>query len=169
MGVFIIIILVTGSLYSFAQRSYNIFEDEMELVQNGRVAYDRMSREIRQSVEIVTPLKEDMSTTSEEIMFQNGHDNDTVNYIYYYLDGSDLRRAKLAYYYEEEPDVYVKHNSVNEDDESPQQKVLQDRIVGEYFKKMEFWGGGGLVHASTTLKEADKSFSLKTKIFSRNY
>ncbi|HMB65931.1 MAG TPA: prepilin-type N-terminal cleavage/methylation domain-containing protein [Patescibacteria group bacterium] len=169
MGIFIVIILVTGSLYALAQNSYNIFEGRMELVQNGRVAYDRMSREIRQSVEIATPLTPGMSTTSKEIMFQNGHDNSNINYIYYYLDGSDLRRAKLAYYFEEEPNVYVKYSSVNEDGDSPQQKVLQDRVVGEYFKEMEFWGENGLVHASTTLENKDKSFSLQSSIFSRNY
>lgn len=169
VGIFTIIILITASLYSLAQRSYNIFEKEMELVQNGRVAYDRMSREIRQSVEISTSLSPDISSSSEEIMFQNGHDSEFTNYIYYYLDGSDLRRAKLAYYFEEEPDTYVRYNSTNIDGDSPQQKVLQDRIVGEYFRKIEFWGEGGLVHASTTLEKDEKSFSLRTSIFSRNY
>lgn len=169
VGIFTIIILVTGALYSLAQTSYNIFEKEMELVQNGRVAYDRMSREMRQSVEVATSLSPDISSSSDELMFQNGHDTDIINYIYYYLDGSDLRRAQLVYYFDEDPNTYVRYNSTNEDGASPQQKVLQDRIVGEYFRKIEFWGEGGLVHASTTLEKDDKNFSLRTSIFSRNY
>lgn len=169
VGIFAIIIFVTGSLYSLAQTSYNTSEDKMELVQNGRVAYDRLSREIRQSVEIATSLSDDPASSTNEIMFQNGHDDDTINYIYYYLDGSDLRRARLAYYFEEEPNVYVKYSSTDEDDDPPQQKTLQDRVVGEYFQDIEFWGKKGIVHASSSLAKDEETFSLYTSIFSRNY
>lgn len=169
MGVFIVVILMVASLYSLAQRSYNTFEEEMELAQNGRVALDRLSREVRQSLEITTSLSPDPASTTEEIMFRNGHDDDTVNYIRYYLDGSDLRRSRVVYYFEEDPETYVRHDSTNKDGDSPDQDVIEDKVVGEYFKKMEFWGEAGFVNASTTLEKDNKNFSLKTGIFSRNY
>ena len=169
VGIFALVVLITGSLYSLAQTSYNASEDEMELVQNARVAYDRISREVRQSPEIATSLHPDPASSTDEIMFQNGHDNEDINYIYYYLDGSELRRARLVYYFEEEPDIYVKYSSTNEDGDSPQEDVLQDRVVGEYFQDIEFWGGNGLVHASSTLAKDKESFSLNSSVFSRNY
>lgn len=169
VGLFAIIISVAASLYSLAQRSYNKSEDKMELVQNSRVAYDRMSREIRQSVKIVTDLSSDPASSTNEIMFQNGHDDSNINYIYYYLDGSDLRRARLVYYFEEEPNNYVKYDSTNKSGDLPQQKTQQDQVISEYFKNIEFWGEKGLVNSSSTLAKDDEEFSLQTSVSSRNY
>ncbi len=169
MALFLAIILITGSLYSLAQSYYNRAESELELIQNARVSFDRMSREIRQSIDIASPLSADQSQGSGEIVFQNGHDSDTINYIYYYLDGSNLRRANLVYYFPEEPDIYVKYNSVNQAGEPPEQEVLEDRKVGEYFHSVNFWGDDGLVNISSELMKEDSSFFLRTSVFSRNY
>ncbi len=169
LAIFAVIVLVTGSLYSLAQRSYNMAGDEMELIQNARVAYDRMSREVRQSIEVVTYLQPERSESVGEIFFQNGHDTEYINYIYYYLDETDLRRARLVYYFEEEPDVYVNFNSVNEDGNPPEEEVLEDRIVAEYFENLEFWGEDGLVSISSNLEKGESDFSAQTAIFSRNY
>jgi len=140
----------------------------MELVQNGRVAFDRLSRELRQSVEITTPLASSSSEAENEILFQDGHDSDEITYIYYYLSGTNLRRAKIAYYFDEEPSVYVRYNSRNEVNDPPEDVVLEDKIVGEYFENIEFWGEYGLVYASSTLANRNEEFKIRTDIFSRN-
>ncbi|MCD4694543.1 prepilin-type N-terminal cleavage/methylation domain-containing protein [bacterium] len=168
VSIFVLIIMISGSLYTISQRSYTSSENKMELVQNGRVAFDRLSRELRQSVEIATPLASSSSETETEILFQDGHDSNEITYVYYYLSGSNLRRAKIAYYFNEEPDIYVRYNSRNEDSDLPENVVLEDRVVGEYFKNIEFWGEYGLVYASTTLANRDEEFKIKTNIFSRN-
>jgi prepilin-type N-terminal cleavage/methylation domain-containing protein len=168
VSIFVLIIMISGSLYTISQRSYTSSENKMELVQNGRVAFDRLSRELRQSVEIATPLASSSSETENEILFQDGHDSDEIAYVYYYLSGSDLRRAKIAYYFNEEPGDYVRYSSKDEDDNSPETTVLEDKIVGEYFKNIEFWGEYRLVYASSTLANRDEEFKIKTNIFSRN-
>lgn len=169
VGIFVIVIFITGSLYSLAQSSYNTATDEMELVQNARVAYDRISREIRQSPAIATSLYTDPASSTNEIMFQNGHDENIINYIYYYLDGSDLRRAKMVYYFDSEPNTHVRYNITNASGDYPKSKVIEDRVVGEYFQNIEFWGGNGLVHASSTLTKDKESFSMYSSVYSRNY
>ncbi|SRR6056297_1997120 len=168
VSIFVVIIMISGSLYVTAQRSYDFSQDKMELVQNGRVAFDRLSRELRQSVDIATPLASSSNEAEEEILFQNGHDLSEITYVFYYLDNTDLRRAKLAYYFDEEPDVYVKYNSTDEDDDLPEQEVLEDKIVAEHFTGLEFWEVEDLVHASTTLRRGGRQFRLNTGIYSRN-
>ncbi len=168
LSVFIVIIMVSGSLYVMSQRVYDTSEDKMELAQNGRVAFDRITREIRQSVAIATPLATSSSEATEEMMFQDGHNSDQITYIFYYLNGNELRRAKLVYFFEEEPDIYVKYNSTNEEGELPESKVLEDKVVGEYFKGVGFWEENGLIHASSTLENNDQNFKINTSVFSRN-
>jgi prepilin-type N-terminal cleavage/methylation domain-containing protein len=168
VSIFVLIIMISGSLYTISQRSYTSSENKMELVQNGRVAFDRLSRELRQSVEVATPLASSSTETENEILFQDGHDSDDITYIYYYLSGSDLRRAKIAYYFNEEPGIYVKYNSRNEENDPPEDVILEDKIVGEYFENIEFWGEYGLVYASSTLVNRNEEFRIRTNIFSRN-
>lgn len=168
VSIFVIIMMISGSLYVVAQRSYNYSESKMELVQNGRVAFDRISRELRQSVEIATDLATSSQTATQEILFQNGHDTEETTYVYYYLDNTDLRRAELAYYFSEAPGVYVKHNSRNEEDDLPEQTELENKIVGEHFRGLDFWQEDNLIQASSTLSQEGKIFHLKTGIYSRN-
>lgn len=168
VSIFVLIIMISGSLYAISQRSYTSSENKMELVQNGRVAFDRLSRELRQSVEIATPLASSSSEAENEILFQDGHDTDQITYVYYYLSGNNLRRAKMIYYFNEEPGIYVRYSSRNEDGDSPEDNILEDKIVGEYFKNIEFWGEDGLVYASSTLANRGEEFKIKTNIFSRN-
>jgi len=71
---FILIITSAISGINFlSQRAYRAGEVITEINQNGRVILERMTREIRQTTEVVTELPEDEVDPSEEILFQDGH------------------------------------------------------------------------------------------------
>ncbi len=72
----VVFTLVTGAIYSinlFNQKAYREGETAAEIVQNGRVILERMTREIRQAKEIVTELPDEEVSAPEEIEFQDGH------------------------------------------------------------------------------------------------
>ena len=164
VSLFTILILLTGSLFSLSQKSYTAGANENELTQNARVSIDRISREIRQSVEIITSLP----ATSTEIFFQNGHDMDQITYIRYYLDGTDLMRAHEAYYFSADPGVYVIWNGLNHLGQPPEKIMLEDRVVGEFFNNVRFWGNNNLVHILINLEKNQKQLQIQSSVFSRN-
>jgi prepilin-type N-terminal cleavage/methylation domain-containing protein len=171
--IFTLAILLVNSMYTISQRSYNKGSNKAELVQNARVSLDRISREIRQSVDIVTDLPETNDNPEDppvnEIFFQDGHDISQITYLRYYLNNSNLMRRHTAYYFDEEPETYVTWNSVDEFDNPPEELIFEDRIVGEYFDNLEFWGSEGLVHISIELSKNQDNFKVDTSVYSRNW
>ncbi|MFA4833382.1 MAG: hypothetical protein WC619_00865 [Patescibacteria group bacterium] len=172
LSLFTLAIILVGSMFSLSQRSYNKGAGKGELVQNARVSLDRISRELRQSVNIVTDLPETdtdpMDPPAEEIFFQDGHNASQITYLRYYLDGADLKRSYVVYYFSAEPETYVTYDSVDQDGYSPEELIIEDRIVGEYFDQLQFWGSNSLVHISMALAKGQDSFNINSSIFKRN-
>ncbi len=172
MSLFVLIILLVNSVYTLSQRAYNKNSNIAELTQNARVSLDRISREVRQSTTVVTQLpiaRDDLEDPPvEEIFFQNGHVADQITYIKYYLDNNNLKREYSAYYFEEEPSTYVIYNSLDQSGDPPEHLILEDRIVGEYFDQLYFWGESGLVNIYLRLSKNQNNFEIETSVFSRN-
>jgi len=171
LSLFTLAIILVGSMYSLSQRSYNKGAGKGELVQNARVSLDRITRELRQSVNIVTDLPETdddpLDPPAEEIFFQDGHDASQITYLRYYLIGTDLERSHIVYYFPSEPDTYVTYDSVDQNG-NPPQELVEDRIIGEYFNELQFWGSSGLVHIFLALEKGQDSFNVNSSIFKRN-
>ncbi len=173
ISLFTIVIILIHSMYLLSQKSYNKGASQGELTQNIRVSLDRISRELRQSENIITVLPETNNDPENpppnEIFFQDGHDISQVTYLRYYLDNTNLMRSHIAYHFDEEPDIYVVWDSVDEFGDPPEELILENRIVGEYFNNLEFWGSNGLVHISINLTKSQNSLDIDTTIFSRNW
>ncbi len=172
MTLFIFVILLSNSFFSFSQKAYNKGSERSELIQNVRVSLDRVTRELRQAGNIITdlPATEDnpLDPPTEEIFFQDGHDISQITYLRYYLDNSDLKRDWLAYYFSEDPSIYVIHDSVDQLGNPPDELVLSNRIVGEYFSKLNFWGTSNLINIYAELSKKSSQVSVRSSIFSRN-
>lgn len=67
------LIITIYSVYAFHQKVYRFGEDVGEVIQNGRVILERLTRELRQADEIVTSLKDTQDQASTEIEFKEGH------------------------------------------------------------------------------------------------
>ena len=168
----ILIFLIVVSAYDFNQRLYSDIDTRSELVQNGRVIIDRLVREIRQAQKMVTNLPADTSDPDnlpDEIMFQDGHDISTIKYLRYYLDGSDLKRQIIAYYFTSDPDNYVYWDATDKDvpHGPPTMVILEDRVVGEYVDDIEFWGNK-LIHINLYLYKNNRSETINTSVYGRN-
>lgn len=66
-AVFCILMVVIYSVYLFNQKAYRIGENSAEIIQNGRVVLERITRELRQAKKIINNLP------ANEIKFQDGH------------------------------------------------------------------------------------------------
>jgi prepilin-type N-terminal cleavage/methylation domain-containing protein len=172
LSLFVIIIILVSDIFIITQRTYNKNSDIAELTQNARVSLDRLSRELRQCTSIITVLpvtdSDPFDPPTNQIFFQDGHDINQITYLRYYLDGTNLMREHKAYYFDNDPSVYVTHNSLDIDGEPPTEIIIDNRIVGEYFTELNFWGVNGLVNISLSLTKNQNTFSTKTSIFSRN-
>ena len=166
---FVIVVLITSTMYIMAQNVYSRGSNQNELTQNARVSLDRMSREIRQAVELITDFS--TSTPVNEILFQDGHNTSKITYIKYYLEGTDLKRSHLAYYFDfpQDPNIYVYIYSLDENEDPPLEKELEDRIIAEYFQNLEFLNNNGLLQISIELGKDKESLEIDTNIFIRNW
>lgn len=172
MMIFVLVILLVNSMYTISQRSYNKGSNKAELAQNARVVFDRTSRELRQSTNIITALPptgiDPLNSPPNEISFQDGHNIDQITYLRYYLYESNLMREHSAYYFSGAPSVYVAQTSVDGFGNHPTKLILEDRIVGEYFNNLKFWGANGLVHISIKLLKNQDIINFETNVYSRN-
>jgi len=173
ISLFVIIILLVNSIYILAQQTYNKNSNLAELTQNARVSLDRLSREIRQSVSVITILPatdtDPLNPPTNQIFFQDGHNISQITYLRYYLNGTDLMRQKKVYYFSEEPDTYVTYNSIDQYGQPAQELILEDQVVGQYFNDLKFWGANGLINISIGLSKSQNFFNIKTSVFSRNW
>jgi len=172
ISLFTIIILLVSDIFLVAQRAYSKNSNIAELTQNARVSLDRISRELRQSSNIITTLPatddDPSNPPANQIFLQDGHDINQITYLRYYLDGTNLMREHKAYYFIQEPSVYVAYNALDQGGSLPLTTIIDDRVVGEYFTTLNFWGAGGLINISLGLIKNENIFNLETSVFSRN-
>jgi len=172
LALFVIVIILVSSIYLLAQKSYNKSSDLAELTQNARVCLDRLSRELRQSVNIVTALpptdSDPENPPAEEIFFQDGHNISQITYLRYYLDGTNLMRKHTAYHFASEPTIYVTYNTTDQYGNSPDKKILENRIIGEYFSQLKFWDNSGSISIAIELNKGSNNFKIRTSVYPRN-
>jgi len=174
LAIFVMVILITGSIFSLSQKSYKKSSDLAELTQNNRVSLDRLSRELRQSPDIVTALPptdtDPTNPPADQIVFQDGHDTSQITYLRYYLNGTDLMREHKAYFFDTDSDVYVYHDSLDIGDSEPEELIIGDtaKVIGEYFNQIKFWGANGIVNIYLKLIKNTNTFEIETSAYGRN-
>ena len=161
------IIYTNTSRYSQAEKT------KLELAQNGRILLDRLSRELRQTNEIVSILPatgdDPDNPALTEISFQNGHDTNQITYIRYYLsvNQKQVYREHSAYYFSDDPDTYVRRDSLNQSGEGPIKIIFSDEPIADYIKDLAVWGSP-LVEIQIQLEHLNQTINSKTAISARN-
>jgi len=168
--------LITGIIYishAVSQKAYRESETAAEITQNGRVILERITREIRQAREMTTELSEDEPSGDVEpldgIIFEDGHIDEPYHYVHYFKDGAEVKREVIVYYFSSDPDVYVPYSAEPPEGETLESKILDGpKTIGEYVTRLKFWGSR-VIHIFLTLEKKDKTISLKTEVFGRNF
>ena len=167
LAIFLLILLLVGSIHVMAQRTSRRGADQSELTQNARVVLDRISRELRQADGIISIISS--TTPVSEILFKDGHDDSQITYIRYYLDGNEIKRSHHAYYFNTDPATYVIWDSLDIFGNPPIELVLEDRVVGEYLETVELISVDGLVEINLILNKNRSRIHFGTKVYIRNF
>lgn len=166
--IFLLIIRALYSGYLLSYRSYQAGEKSAEVVQNGRVILERISREVRQTRKIIDEFPDQEINATDSIAFEDGHVSENYNYIYYFKVDSEIKREVRAYYFSGDEDTLVPYNADPPSGQTKEIKFLENqKTIGEYVKSLNFWGSK-IINIDLILEKEDKEFRLKTKIFGRN-
>lgn len=166
IGLMIVLLLLitTYSIFILSQQTQRRVDDRAEVVQNQRAMLDRMTRELRQANAIVTSLP------AAEIIFEDGHgnlENSPLQYIRYYLQGTDLYRQVRYYYFAGDPSTHVKHNDTDGGGNPPLINIVEDRLVGEYTTSLGF-SGSGTITISISFSQNNQTVTLTADVTPRN-
>jgi len=186
IAIFTLVSIAIFNVFSFSQIFYSEKTIQSELLQNGRVILERITREIRQGEAIVTQLPQVPDNPENqplpEIEFQDGHTPSPYEYLdsdYYYIryyfssSTNELFRQYKVYCFDpcESCNNYFRWDDTRLEGEETIHThgcVLEEKIIGEYVKDLNFWGNG-LINVSLTLKNRDQELNFQTKIFGRNF
>lgn len=157
------VILLFGvfELFSLSRRSLAASNANAEMVQNGRVALERIARDLRQGSELLNTLP------SAEIEFLDGHNPDAFNYLRYYLTENMLYRELSYYSFASDPQTHVRHSARDINNQPPQKTIVQTDPVAEYITSLNFSGTNPLA-IRISLTRSLRAASFSTSIFSRN-
>jgi len=158
------------AIYNIGQNIYYRTDAKAEITQNGRVILDRLIREVRQTPNIITtlpPTTDDPPNLPSEIMFEDGHNATQIQYIRYYLTGTDIYRQIIVYYFDSAPDDYVYWHTTDQQGDPPLMLTLEDKLIGEYVVDIEFWGDS-LININVYLNKGTQSEIINTSVYGRN-
>ncbi|MFH0740003.1 MAG: prepilin-type N-terminal cleavage/methylation domain-containing protein [bacterium] len=182
MAIFVVAIVLVFSIYFTSQKFYQKTETKAEILQNARVVLERMTRELRQTQNIVTALPQTPDNPPSEIEFQDGHSpspyvslGSDYYYIRYYVSTStgEVSRQYKVYCFDDcqTCSTFFKWNDTQMIDGVPTMAhscLLEDRVVGEYALEMNFWGAG-VINISLKLKKLNEQIDFQTNVFGRNF
>lgn len=172
----ILIITAGYSVYIMSIKSYRSNTASAELTQNARISLERISRDIRQNVEILTPLPADPSagTPPSELKFQDGHNfwlpTNQIQYITYSLSGTDLHRKLSHFTFSACPgdsSNWVLWSTKDADNHSPNECEDQDVIKAQSVSALQFWGSK-VITISLSVADEKSTYQFETKSLGRN-
>ncbi|MBM2821103.1 MAG: hypothetical protein HW405_863 [Candidatus Berkelbacteria bacterium] len=187
--VFLSVLVIIGGygIYIISVKSYRYNTQYSELTQNARIALERMSRDIRQSMEIVTTLPPDpgSGTPPSEIKFQDGHNfwpgptssptplpsvsstGGKIQYITYFLDWTDLHRKVSHYAFTATPTEWVVWSAHDLGGNPPQEFADSDDIKSQMVTNLQFWGINNItIHL--TVSDGTNTQVFETQSLGRN-
>jgi hypothetical protein len=166
-----ILVVITVSVFSLVRKSMVLDQGKADISQNARITVDRLSRELRQTPQVVTVLPQDSLdvTVSQpgEIEFEDGHAND-LTYRRYYRSGTTLQLQVKEYYFAASPTTRVRWNELDGTGNTPLSAVLSTQDIAEFVSSLKFYGSEVTQMEITTTDGGVQSFVLQASVQGRN-
>ena len=139
LGLSSIFIVLVYQFLIVNQQFFSSRKGVVEVVQNGRIAMDRMTRELRESETVTT-----CSFPSSEIEFEETQTGETIRY---HLTGMNLMRER----------------------KTPSGQTIEDEVLARFVQSIQFSGNClTLIEISLTVSDNNQSVPLYSKVFRRN-
>lgn len=174
----LIALVVSGILVSISVRIYGVTRTALQqdqakadLSQNARIVLGRLSRELRQTPDIVTILPANQSDNSIAqpgyIEFQDGHAND-LTYKRYYLNGTVLEQDTKEYYFSSAPGTRVRWDATS-NGATPTASVISTQDIADNIQSISFYGNDSSVQMVIISSDgANQRFTLQGTVQERN-
>ena len=171
-----VLIAITVQTYTLFRRAVVQDESRSGLNQNGRVALDRMTRELRLTPELLSVFPLTPADTSvpepHQVEFQDGYvsssDPSYLTYHRYYLSGTTLQLDVKQYYFSAQPTVRVDAVSVDGSGNPPIAQVISTQSIAQEVTSFNLYGHKPLQVLLTTGDNFTQSYSLRSQITGRN-
>lgn len=165
-----ILIGITVSVYNLFRRSMLQDQSKADIVQNARISFDRLTRELRQTPDVVTTLPADPSDNSVtepgEIEFEDGHTQD-LTYRRYYIASGTLKLDTKEYYFSGTPAIRVRWNATGGSGVLTAH-VISTQDIADSVQSVSFYGSNQIQIILVTAGESGQTFPLRTVVFGRN-
>lgn len=169
IGMALIVVTASVSITILIKREIALGSDKLEAVQNSRSILDRITRDLRQSKDLITNLGTSQQTASFELEFENGHDALNLSYIKYYLSSTDLVRQTQHYSFAENPSVWVNPNVIDELGNPPDQIIDSTGVIANNVTSLQLWlNGTSLVMIEVTVSKNSRTSHMRTQVYGRN-
>ena len=167
--------LLIGALYGIylvSFKSYKHSVNQAELNQNARIAMERISRDLRQTnrlTTIIPPNDTDLlNPPPSDIMFQDGHTTNQIQYIRYFLDGTNLKRQVIHYWFSSDTSIWVEYNAIPPPGITLLNNIDEDRIKADKITSLKFYGENNLINIGITASDGTSTYTYKTIVLARN-
>lgn len=172
IGVALVVVSSTIAITILVQREVASGSNKFDSVQSTRVVVDRITRDLRQTNNIVTVLSDitDGVPGSNNIEFENGHDETLgINYIEYYLAEGNLIKQTHHYYFASAPETYVLWSAKDAFNQGPLLSIDSTDVVANNISNISFLKNGtSLAVFSVTSSTNQKDSTMQTQILLRN-
>lgn len=166
-----ILIGTTVSVYTLFQRSMGQDQFQADVIQNARVALDRLTRELRQTPDVVTVLPDDPNDNSVQqpgaIEFEDGHNYD-LSYHRYYIVGGVLKMDEKEYYFSYQNSIRVHWNSVGNGGVAPISRVISTIDIADNVQSLTLYGSNLIQIIIETGDGSSRDYQLRTTVMARN-
>ena len=166
-------LLLLGSLYGVYITSYKSYRNTIakaELNQNARITMERISRDLRQTPEIVSVLASSdnppLNPASSEIEFRDGHDTANIQYIRYYRVNNELRREVSHYSLSTDPGTWVAWNVFDQYGQNIH-TVSPYTVKADKVTSLKFYGTN-IINIEVVVSDENGSYTYKTEALGRN-
>ena len=88
-------------------------------------------------------------------------------YIHYFLDDDEVKRGVYAYYFSDDPDMYVPVDVTPPSGQTLEKEVLEINTIGEHFSQLRFWEDEA-INIFVELEFGGRTLNFLRKVSGRN-
>ena len=167
-----LILLASYEIFSLSQELYIRHSNSTELTQNARIALERLTRDIRQTEEIITDIPDvpddPTNPPPSQLKFQDGHNSTPIRYIEYSLVNNSLYRKITHFYFPDHPEVWVTWNATDGNGNPALESAPDEsKVLAENISSLGFWGTS-LVTIDLQVSKNDINQNFQTSVLGRN-
>jgi hypothetical protein len=158
------------SIYILSIKSLNSGQNRAELTQDSRIIIERITRDFREARDIATILPETKDDVENpppnDVEVQDGHTT-ILQYVRYYLTGTDLNRQIRQYSFASESTILVPFDAEDDFSNPPDVTIISDNVVGEFVNDIDYYGNNP-IFLELILIEGEITHNTRTTVYGRN-